>query len=369
MSPLFLMKRKNKMPNKNIVFLLPDVKGGGAEKSVINLCLSIQKHSDYTCHLLVLGNVAEYDINDINVHFLDIKSKIKKSGIHRFTYRDKAAKYIDSFIIDNFGRETNVFSNMVLCDKIMSKSKLNVHHIIRNSYGSSLLKGKSWIKKKMEVSNISKTYSNHPLIFVSQGAMDSFCTHFHSNVPKQVIYNAIDVDRITSLANDYTPDESNYILHIGRFNHQKRHDNLLDIYAKANVENPLLIMGKGELRDNIERKIINYGIENKIKLINFKSNPYPYIKHSQLVLLTSDFEGLPRVMMEAVALGKPVVAFDCVGGIREVITNPNSLVPMKDFSGFVAKIHDAMSNSQRYISSPRNEFMPKFICEQFIKLL
>ncbi|WP_413285393.1 glycosyltransferase [Vibrio sp. MA40-2] len=357
------------MSNKNIVFLLPDIKGGGAEKSVINLCLSIQEHSNYTCHLLVLGNVAEYDINDINVHFLDIKNKIKKSGIHRFTYRDKAAKYIDGFIIDNFGKETKVFSNMILCDKIMSKSRLNVHHIIRNSYGSSLLKGKSWFKKKMEVSNISKTYSNHPLIFVSQGAMDSFCTHFHSNVPKQVIYNAIDADRIKLFASDYTPDESNYILHIGRFNHQKRHDNLIKIYAKSAIDNPLLIMGKGELRDNIENKIISHGIDDKVKLIDFKSNPYPYIKHSQLVLLTSDFEGLPRVMMEAVALEKPVIAFDSVGGIREVITNPNSLVPMEDFDGFVTKMHDAINHPQRYISSPRKEFMPKFICEQFIKLI
>lgn len=355
--------------NNNVVFLLPDIKGGGAEKSVINLCLSIQSHSNYTCHLLVLGNISEYNIDSVNVQFLDIRSKIKKSGIHRLTYRVKAAKYVDNFITDNFGESTTVFSNMLLCDKIMSESKLNVYNIIRNSYGSSQLNGKSWLKKKMEIHNISKTYNNHPLIFVSQGAMDSFCKHFHSDVPKTVIYNAIDVDNIRSFSNEYYPKKSDYILHIGRFNHQKRHDNLLKIYAQTTINHDLYIMGQGELKESIEQGIEKHDIKNRVRLIDFTSNPYPYIKHSSIVLLTSDFEGLPRVMMEAVALNKPVVAFDCTGGIREVITNPNCLVPMGDIDGFKEKIQDAITSPKKYISKQREEFSPKYVAKQFIDLI
>lgn len=354
------------MNNENVVFLLPDIKGGGAEKSVINLCLSIQKHSHYKCHLIVLGDVVEYDISKIDVHFLKIRGRFKKSGLNRFTYRQKMASYIDDYIIENFGRDSAVFSNMVLCDKIMSKSRLNVHHIIRNSYGSSILSGKNWIKRKLESINISKAYSNHPLIFVSQGALNSFEDNFTTTVPKKVIYNAIDVETIRQQALEYKPVQHDYVLHVGRFNHQKRQDRLIDIFSNTETSEKLLLLGQGELESSLKAQISSLDLDARVQMVEFDPNPYPYILNAKVVVLTSDFEGLPRVMMEAVALGKPVVAFDCVGGIREVITNPNSLIDVNDSKGFSEALVDALKNPDKYTSKQRIEFLPNYVAQEFI---
>ena len=87
---------------------------------------------------------------------------------------------------------------------------------------------------------------------------------------------------------------------------------------KNEIDFEAVIMGQGVLKN----KIINFIRENKlkkhVKLISYKSNPYPYIKQSDFVILTSLHEGLPNILLESIILKKFIISSDCVSGPKEI---------------------------------------------------
>ncbi|MEZ9945053.1 glycosyltransferase [Vibrio breoganii] len=355
---------------KDVVFILPEIKGGGAEKSVINLCKSLEEYAGYKTHLLILNNKIEYDVTGLRVHDLNLTNKVSKKGWKRLTYRKEMARLVDNYILDNFSSNTPIFSNMVFSDKIMSQSKLNVFHIIRNSYSKPMLSGKNLYRKYVVKKNISKVYSNHPIVFVSHGARNDFNNNFIAKTPQAVVHNAIDAEEIrrNAKAYDFSP-KNDYILHIGRFNRQKRHDRLLDIYNNTQKKVNLRLMGKGELEKDIRNKIEELGINHNIDFEPFNENPYPIIKQAKLVVLTSDFEGLPRVLMEAVVLNKPVISFDCPGGIREILSNDESIVKLGDIKSFSSRIDDALDCPDKYINEVPGDFSFESVANNFKALI
>ena len=79
-------------------------------------------------------------------------------------------------------------------------------------------------------------------------------------------------------------------------------------------------IGEGEMKNDMKQKIKELGMENNVKLLGFKNNPYEYMKKSKIFLLTSDWEGFGLSAFEALTLGLPCVVNN-VGGLREIVTN------------------------------------------------
>src|SRR5690606_32684391 len=108
------------------------------------------------------------------------------------------------------------------------------------------------------------------------------------------------------------------------------------------VTTPLVLLGKGKgdqearLRDSISE----LGLADRVMLLGYKTNPYPYIKNARALILTSDAEGLPRVLIEALLLGTPVISVDCPSGPREILRGVLSdfLIPMEDESALASAI-------------------------------
>ena len=80
----------------------------------------------------------------------------------------------------------------------------------------------------------------------------------------------------------------------------------------------MLIIGQGPERDELERLIENNGLIGRAKIIDFQDNPFPYMSNANAVLLGSRWEGLPNVALEALALGKQVVATTHCGGLLDI---------------------------------------------------
>jgi glycosyltransferase involved in cell wall biosynthesis len=138
------------------------------------------------------------------------------------------------------------------------------------------------------------------------------------------IYNPVDIDRINCLAdvgkNPYC-GVGPHVVSAGRLSHQKGFDVLLNAMAQVRRHFPtveLTILGEGELRLALEGMRDQLGLKGAVHFLGFKTNPYPYFKHAHLFVLASRYEGLANVLLEALALGTPVVAADCPGGAREV---------------------------------------------------
>lgn len=125
-----------------------------------------------------------------------------------------------------------------------------------------------------------------------------------------------------------------YLINVGTFEHRKRHDRLLRAYRASGVQTPLLLLGKGKPEEEarVRGLIDELGLTSRVMLPGYQTNPYPYIKHAKALILTSDGEGLPRVLIESLFLGTPIVSVDCPSGPKEILSGELAafLVPLQD---------------------------------------
>jgi glycosyltransferase involved in cell wall biosynthesis len=114
------------------------------------------------------------------------------------------------------------------------------------------------------------------------------------------------------------------LLGVGRLVPAKGFDILLQAFGevlRAGFDFNLLILGEGAERPSLEARARELGIDGRVFLPGFVANPYPYFKHAKMFILSSRYEGLAMVLLEALALGAPVVAMDCPSGPRELLEN------------------------------------------------
>jgi glycosyltransferase involved in cell wall biosynthesis len=100
---------------------------------------------------------------------------------------------------------------------------------------------------------------------------------------------------------------------------QKGFDTLLRAHAQLHDDIRLVILGEGPLRPRLERLARDLGIDHRVDFAGFLTNPYPCYRASDAVVLSSRWEGLPTVLIEALSLGTPVVSTDCPSGPAEIL--------------------------------------------------
>jgi glycosyltransferase involved in cell wall biosynthesis len=134
----------------------------------------------------------------------------------------------------------------------------------------------------------------------------------------------------------------------GRLTRQKDFPTLIRAVArvkeKQNVR--LIILGEGKDRSLLENTITKLQLHDSVSLPGFTPNPYPYMQHADVFVLSSIWEGSPNVLTEAMGLGTPVVATDCPSGPREILDNGRlgPLVCAGDHDGLAEAIVDVLHN-------------------------
>lgn len=137
-----------------------------------------------------------------------------------------------------------------------------------------------------------------------------------------VAYNGVDLSRCLP-KESYSQKECFHILHIGRFNEQKNHELLLQVFGRLSHTNSNLhldLIGEGELRQRIENMVREMGLETRVTFHGAQSNVYPYLRQADLFLLPSRYEGIPMTIIEAMGTGLPIVA-SAVGGVPDMLQN------------------------------------------------
>jgi glycosyltransferase involved in cell wall biosynthesis len=135
----------------------------------------------------------------------------------------------------------------------------------------------------------------------------------------------------------FQPDASPVILGVGELGPRKDFAMLIHAFAKLRVRIPcrLVIIGRGKNRDRLLATAQQLGVAEDVDLPGFLPNPYPYMAHAGLLAMTSRWEGLGFVLIEALAVGTPVVATDCPSGPSEILDGGRygRLVPVGDVDG------------------------------------
>ncbi len=139
------------------------------------------------------------------------------------------------------------------------------------------------------------------------------------------------------------------ILSIGRLVEQKNFGTLIRAFAllrKQGVRARLVILGEGHQRTTLENLARELGVDNDLALLGFVTNPYAYLSRATIFALSSLYEGLPNVLIEAAGLNIPIVAMDCPSGPREILLDGKAglLVALGDVAGLAQAMKVLIEN-------------------------
>jgi len=200
---------------------------------------------------------------------------------------------------------------------------------------------------------------NDKIVAVSKAGKKDLGEAFFINPHKvEVIYNPIDTKWIKEKAEEpIEPDLEeifeNYhvLINVARMETQKGLHHLIDIFERINRNLPktrLVLIGDGSLRSELEKKVSQKGLKDKIFFLGWRKNPFPYVAKSKLFLLTSLWEGLPMVVLESLSLETPVVAFKTRGGHIEILENCCPLIDYPDEEAYANKVIEILTDEKKY---------------------
>lgn len=176
-------------------------------------------------------------------------------------------------------------------------------------------------------------------------------------------------------------NSSHHIVTCGRLSEEKRHDLLIKAFAHIAAKFPeenLLIYGRGNKETMLHQLISQLNLQNRVFLMNQSTHIEQVLTEAKLFVLSSDYEGMPNALMEAMSVGVPSISTDCpCGGPRELIKSGKNglLVPCDDENVLAQALDKMLSNPQRAMQMGENsrqaaqQFRPEIILKQWEKLL
>jgi glycosyltransferase involved in cell wall biosynthesis len=303
------------IPKKNKILLVTtSLADGGAERStgLLSVLLSQLGHE---VHIVTLLNEVEfrYEGTLFNMGKLKDANNTFLGRINRFlVYKKYIKTHKFDWIIDNRTRSRTIAE--LIFSKLFYTKNSNVIYMVRSF-------NISWYfpKNKLVAKNIYK--SAKYIIGVSKEIKNEIEKVYQYNNVRS-IYNPIDFENINELAIRYEIS-GNYVLAYGRLDDEvKNYSLLIDAYSfselpKNNIS--LYILGEGKDLEKLKQKVEQQNLSDKIIFIGKDANPFPYVKQAICTVLTSKFEGFPRVIIESLAIGTPVISVNCKSGPEEII--------------------------------------------------
>ncbi len=222
---------------------------------------------------------------------------------------------------------------------------------------------------------------------VSEDMLHELCAHNLFSARKSTaIYNFVDSCRVRRLAESPTGHpwfdskekfEQKIILSVGRLTDQKHYSLLIDSFARLpKSENlKLVILGEGPLRHDLQSQSNRLGLSRLVSLPGWTANPYAFMRRADLFILSSIYEGLPIVLIEALACGCKIVSTDCPTGPREILDQGGggfgTLVPVDDEVEMSTAILEALNSESDpgKLMSRAQEFSQKRFLSLFEEMI
>lgn len=345
---------------KKVVIAISCLRIGGAEQFVITLAKSL-KYLGHDVHILILNDCIELPVpKDIPLHIFPY-DKYRK--IPRFMRKRIIAKAIDRFILKNIGKPDLVLSNLKSMDQFLAYSHLkDVYLVVHNT----LSKLHSLSPRSLK--QLKETYLAKPCIGVSQGVTTDLPILLEHPMNITTIYDPVDIQKANDLACDFIPPYQDYLVNVSTFKMAKRHDILIQAYAKSTLSCPLVLVGDGAERETCENLARQLAVSDRVHFVGMTANPYPYIKHAAAMVISSDFEGLNIAMLEAIALHTPVISTACPSGPPEVLP-AHHLVPVGDIDALAQKMQQVISSPDKFNIALAQEFYPEYAAHQYLALI
>ncbi len=363
--------------SKRILMVIDGLPGGGAEKVVLTLAKGFLDQG-HRVSLFSLRSVCDYAIPS-GLDYQVVKDNCTLPW-RKLTELRRRARQLDHTIAAAErlnGAFDLVVSHLHKTDRIVRRSKQLIAHktwyCLHGVFSASYLAHRQgfslWLKRK----KIQHVYQHRNLIGVSQYVLDDLKRYYQVEPAReQVIFNPFDIDEIRQLAQ--APCDmagSDYLLHVGRIHEAKRHDRLIRAYALSGLTVPLVLIGQGSPSQIAALKQLaqELHVADRILFKGFTQNPYSWIAHARMLIVSSDSEGFGNVLVEALICQTSVVCTRCPGGPEAILQGDlaRGLAEMDDVS-LAEKINEIYHNPLNLNDINLNEYGISTICQRYLAL-
>ncbi|HAS8528618.1 TPA: glycosyltransferase [Vibrio vulnificus] len=355
------------MNKKIIISIVPHLEGGGVERVVAMLSEGLVRQKNCECHIITIRpHHSLIPISDIvRVHNLDLT---KRNLLNfRMSARVKS-KIVDDYIIENISPTPHlILAHQETVSKSIKNSKFNnvIYHVVHSNLTNARLGQKKGLSRFFSKSAVHNLYRNKNCVAVSEGVKEDLTANFNLSSNRiKVITNAVDEEFLNNQSTITSIDrQEEYFLHVGNFSAAKRHDRLVESYLKSGVKTPLRLIGKeSKLTEAVAQTIKKNCLEDHVIIQGYESNPYPWIRNAKGLILSSDYEGLVMVLLEAIALGTPIISTNCKSGPAEIVGDNTHCLTELSIDSLALKIKELDDGPEKF----RIPLLDKFKIESMV---
>jgi glycosyltransferase involved in cell wall biosynthesis len=333
-----------------VLFVLPSTIVGGAEIRLLNM---LPRLSRVTPVLLTHRCFAERIPENIEVHWYE--SAPECVNPHDFGWRNslryarataRLAKTIPHEAVFGWLHTGSIF--VALARRFFGLSGPSVGNILGPVFEHYRYQG---LRPGLSVSLLLwLTFRTHENIIVpTQGTGEDIVTHFKAPLDRiRPIHNGIPLAHVREKASEPLPDEAlppgPFILAASRLTLEKAFDVQLKAFALVRKSHPdlhFVILGEGPLHGLIEEHIERLSLQGAVWLKGFENNPFRWMKRARVFMMASRMEGFGNALVEAMALGCPVVSTACPYGPREIVEH--------EINGLLSPVDDVDALAQNLI--------------------
>ena len=360
---------------KKLAIFLPSLAGGGAERAMLNLA-----HGFTSCGHpvdLVLAQAKGPYLDEVNesIRLVDLNASrtlMSLPTLAGYLRREQPAALVSAM---DYANLVAIWASRLA--RTSCRVLVNVQNTISRSARNSPR------RRQRVVPHLMKRF--YPwadyVVGNSQGVADDLSRV--TGLPREsvmVLYNPVVTPELRTKAQAFLDHpwfqagQPPVVLAVGRLTRQKNFTMLIRAFAQARQARParLLILGEGPDRSLLEALVEQLGLSDDVALPGFVENPYAYMTRASLYVLSSRWEGLPTVLIEALYCGPPIIASDCPSGPQEILAagQHGRLVPVEDEGALVAAIKDGLAGK---IDRPTQEswhpYSVEVVVDQYTDLL
>ena len=351
------------------LFILADLEAGGAQRVILTVIRHLNRLI-FEPHLAIInksGPMAKEIPKNVRIH--DIKAERVRYSLQGILRLCRSIR--PEVIVSTLGH-LNLF--LLVLKYFLA---IKAHLIIREA----------------NTPDIRLRYTSYPLLYRylyrtlypladrvicnSNFMKEDLVANFSLQTDKiSVIPNPVDVERIGHIIrNSHNPclKGKRHLVTVGRLNYQKGFDFLLKAFNKARQKAPsihLTIVGDGPEKGSLRRLAVDLGVVDSVTFVGQQDNPFPFMAHADLFVSSSRYEGSPNAVLESLACGTPVLAFDCPGGTGEIIEEGKNgwLVPSEDWEAMSEKIVELMI-TEKFHELNIDLLLPrKYVCRSVVRM-
>ena len=359
----------------DLAIFLTSLDGGGAERAMVNLANGFAKQGLIVDLVLVKQEGPYLSLISPEVRIVTLGTRrllLSVFALVRYLQQEQPKALLSSL------EDTNIVATWARrLAKVTTRLVVNVQNTLSQESQNS-----TQTKRRVAPQLVRWFYPwADAIVPVSQGVAEDL---MHLGLPAdriKVIYNPVVIPELFEKASEFPnhpwfePGQPPVILGVGRLDKQKDFPMLLQAFALVRQQHlaKLMILGDGKERSSLETLVQELGLSEDVALPGFVSNSIAYMAHSAVFALSSLFEGLPTVIIEAMAVGTPVASTDCISGPAEILLNGRygKLVAVGDVKAMANAIVETLEATpdKKPLKERANEFSLEKSLDQYTKLL